>query len=68
MVVKREEADQARVNMLKVIRASIRLRHSIAADTEINEVLPQAEAEFNERVLSGELPDPLDIKKTLVGE
>lgn len=65
MSVHREKVDQARANTLKIARAAIRLKHSIAADTEINDVLPQIEAEFNERVANDELPDPLDIKKTL---
>jgi hypothetical protein len=51
--------------MLKVIRTSIRLKHSIAADEELNEVLPRAEARFNAAVMKGQLPAPLDIKRSL---
>jgi hypothetical protein len=51
--------------MLKVIRVAVRLRHSIAADEELNELLPKAEAKFNAAVMRGQLPEPLDIKKSL---
>jgi hypothetical protein len=61
----RDKVDQARANMLKVIRTSIRLKHSIAADEELNEVLPRAEARFNAAVMKGQLPAPLDIKRSL---
>jgi hypothetical protein len=53
--------------MLKVIRAAVRLRHSIAADEELNEKLPQAEKIYNAQVLRGELPEPIDIL-SLLGE
>jgi hypothetical protein len=51
--------------MLKTIRTAVRLRYSIAADEELNEVLPRAEAKFNAAVLRGEVPAALDIKKAL---
>jgi hypothetical protein len=63
--VHRDKVDQARSNMLKVIRVAVRLRHSIAADEELNELLPKAEAKFNAAVMRGQLPEPLDIKKSL---
>lgn len=63
MSVHRDKVDQARANMLKVIRTSVRLRHSINADEELNELLPRVEARFNASVMRGVLPDPVDIKK-----
>ena len=48
--------------MLKTVRTAIRLKHSLAADRELNEALPRAEKAFNEAVMKGELPDPLSIK------
>lgn len=65
MSVHRDKVDQARANMLKTIRAAVRLKHSIAADEELNEVLPRAEARFNAAVMAGRLPSPVDIKKAL---
>lgn len=65
MAVHRDDVDQARANMLKVIRTAVRLKHSIAADEELNEVLPRAEAKFNAAVLKGQLPAPVNIKRAL---
>lgn len=65
MSIHRDKVDQARVNMLKVIRTAVRLKHSIAADEELNEVLPRAEAKFNAAVMAGRLPSPVDVKKAL---
>lgn len=65
MSVHKDKVDQARANTLKVIRAAIRLKHSIAADEELNDVLPRAEAKFNAAVMRGQLPEPLDVKKAL---
>jgi hypothetical protein len=65
MTVHRDKVEQARANTLKVIRMAVRLKHSIAADEELNEVLPRAEAKFNAAVNRGELPAPLDVKKAL---
>lgn len=64
-MIHKVKEDQARANMLKVIRTAIRLKHSIAADEELNEVLPRAEAKFNAALHRKELPEPLDIKKAL---
>lgn len=61
----KDKVDQARANMLKMVRTAIRLRHSIEADNELNEVLPKAEAAFNAAILAGEIPDPLDIVSAL---
>lgn len=63
----KDNIEQARANMLKTIRTAVRLRHSIAADEELNEILPRAEAKFFKRVQNGELPDALDIKKLTNG-
>lgn len=65
MSVHKDKVDQARSDMLKTIRTAVRLRHSIAADNELNEVLPRAEAKFNAAVNGGRLPAPLDVMKAL---
>jgi len=51
-----------RASLLKAARSAIRLRHSLAADEELNEVLPLLETEFVAAVQRGEL---LDVRETL---
>lgn len=67
-MIHRDNIDQARANMLKTIRTAVRLKHSIAADEELNDVLPRAEAKFFKQIQAGEMPDPLDIKKLIDGK
>jgi hypothetical protein len=62
---RRDKVDQARAEMLKTVRTAIRLKHSLAADRELNDVLPEAERKFNAAVMKGELPGPLDVKALL---
>ena len=64
-MIQKGSTDQARANMLKTIRAAVRLRYSIAADEELNRVLPEAEKKFNAAVLDGKVPAAIDIKKAL---
>jgi hypothetical protein len=65
--LRRDRVDQERANALKTIRTAVRLKHSLAADTELNEVLPKFEEEFNKAILEGDLPSPLSIAKTILG-
>ena len=65
MSLHRDKVDQSRANMLKTIRAAIRLKHSIAADEELNDLLPEAQRRFDAAILKGRLPEPLDVKKSL---
>ena len=67
-MIHKDNIDQARANMLKTIRAAVRLKHSIAADEELNEVLPRAEAQFFKQIQEGKMPDPLDLKKLIDGK
>lgn len=53
--------------MLKTIRTAVRLRHSLAADAELNEILPKADAQFFKKIQKGELPDAIDLKKLTGG-
>ena len=46
-----------RAAMLKAARSAVRLRHSLAADAELNEVLPELERKFDASVKNGTLPD-----------
>lgn len=44
-----------RASLAKTARSLIRLRHSLAADEEINALLPDTLQEFDEAVARGEL-------------
>lgn len=52
---KKTAAEQERANTAKAVRTLIRLKHSLAADTEINTVLPDTLEEFDEALARGEL-------------
>lgn len=65
MAIHREEVEQARANMLKIVRAAVRLKHSIQADNELNEILPEAELRFNAAVQRGKLLSPGEIKRSV---
>lgn len=54
---------QARKNYRKTLRAAIRLKHSIAADEEINEVEDGYMKAFDKAVMQGKLPRPIDPAK-----
>ena len=54
--------EQAWANRAKIIRAAIRLKHSIAADNEINDTLKAELVKFEAAVQRGELPAPLDTQ------
>lgn len=64
-MIRKEKTEQARAEMLKVIRTAVRLKHSLNADRELNEVLPEAEKRFNAAVNRGVLPAPIDVKRAL---
>ncbi len=65
MTQQKDKVDLARTQMLKTVRAAVRLRHSLAADAELNAALPEAERMFDAAIHSGELPDPLSILEAL---
>jgi hypothetical protein len=46
---------------IKTARSIIRLKHSLAADEELNRVLPQVELAFDRAVNGGELPDVAEL-------
>lgn len=50
-----EEMERAKV--MKTTRTVIRLKHSLAADEEINAVLPDTLDEFEEAIARGELKE-----------
>lgn len=48
-----EEMERHRI--AKTVRSLVRLKHSLAADVELNELLPDTLAEFNDALARGEL-------------
>lgn len=57
-----------RAAVLKAARSMVRLRHSIAADEELNELLPAIEREFDSAVSRGLLPDPSAVLRRFLEE
>lgn len=66
--MKRGNIEQGWANRIKAIRAAIRLKYSIMADNELNEVIDEERKKYNKAVLSGQLPAPLDTKKIVDGK
>ena len=62
---KRGAIDQAWVNRQKVIKAAIRLKHSIDADNKINEIIDEEYKKFYKAVQEGKMLPPFDPEKTL---
>ena len=52
---KKTDAEVEKAGIAKATRALIRLKHSLAADVEINSVLPGTLEEFDEALAKGEL-------------
>lgn len=61
------EVEQARKEAIKVIRAAVRLKHSIEADRELNEVLPKFDKAFTAAIQRGELPEPQQFVELVDG-
>lgn len=56
------ELDKAEI--LKTVRALIRMKHARAADRELNKVLPEIEQDIDKAIQSGK-PYTLDPRKVL---
>ena len=54
---KKTPAELERARIAKVARTLIRLKHSLAADEELNEVLPDTLEAFDEAITRGELKE-----------
>lgn len=52
---RKSEAEMERWKIAKVTRTMLRLKHSLAADEEINQVLPERIASFDAALQRGEL-------------
>jgi hypothetical protein len=59
-----DRLEVSRAAILKAVRANIRLKHALAADVEINDVLPELERRINDAIASGK-PFELDIAEVL---
>lgn len=57
-MIQKTEIEQQKAAVLKAFRTAIRLKHSLAADKEINERLPQVEADIDTALAEGR---PLEL-------
>ena len=66
----RPSLEQARINARKVARIAIRAKHSIAADNELNEVMPLLDIELAKMVQQGRTPKLglADIERLISGD
>lgn len=65
MTYRKAKEEQQRANMLKVIRAAVRLKYSIQADNELNEVLPLAEKRWDDALTRGRVLGADEVKRAL---
>ena len=54
---KKTPAEMRRAKIAKTARILVRLKHSLAADEELNTMLPDTLAEFDEALARGELKE-----------
>jgi hypothetical protein len=57
MSTHKDDIDLRKAALLKAARSAIRLKHSLEADAELNEVLPELERRFNSMVQRGTVPE-----------
>ena len=50
---RKNSVELAKLRMFKLARALVRLKHSLAADEELNQVLPELERRFDRAVVDG---------------
>lgn len=65
---KKSEIEMERQRISKVTRSLIRLKHSIQADEEINNLLPDTLQEFDKALQSGELKQLRPTVEDLLGD
>jgi hypothetical protein len=54
-MLQKTEIEMQRAKAIKITRALIRLKHSLAADEEINQILPDRLLQFEKALQAGEL-------------
>ena len=64
-MIHKEDTDQQRANMLKTLRAIVRLKYSLLADNEINAVIPTAELHFNAALNRGKVLSIAEVKRAV---
>ena len=50
---RKNSVELAKTRILKLARSLVRLKHSLAADEELNQVLPELERRFDRAVVDG---------------
>lgn len=58
-MIRKTDIEIQKTAVLKAVRAAIRLKHSLAADREIAETLPQIEEDINTALAEGR---PLELE------
>jgi hypothetical protein len=66
MVAQRTAQEMSKASILKAARSAVRLRKSIEADHELNEVLPRVEKAFERALAEGE-PFTLNTLDLMLG-
>ena len=64
---RKTEAELERARIAKTTRTLVRLKHSLEADEELNQVLPDTLAEFDEKMANGSLTDVLVALDDVIG-
>lgn len=52
-MAQKSELDLRRAQLLKAVRTMVRLKHAMAADEELNRVLPRIEEQFEKAIRTG---------------
>lgn len=63
-MARRTEIEQQRLAVAKSVRSAIRLKHALAADAEVNDVLPDVLDQFDRAIAAGE-PFTLNLRSVL---
>lgn len=59
-MIKKSPIEMERAKIIKATRTLVRLKHSLAADEEINDILPDRLEEFEKSLQLGELKGVID--------
>lgn len=60
-MIQKDDIELRRAALLKAARSAVRLRHSLEADAELNELLPELERRFHQSIQQGQLPSVADM-------
>jgi len=64
---KKTDVEMERMALAKIARTALRLKHSLAADREINDTLPDTLNEFDARTILGDLAGAKNLFVGLIG-